>query len=318
MPRSARTGRAALSQPGGREEKSSDGRFKETHQQPPCLEALLAQHLRWQRRGFWLPARLSRASLPALTSLYAHISATALLPAPRRDGPTSATPRGRGRWRLLLRRTTGLSYSRASAGDKHSTLVNPSCWVFVLQPHPLHLHWVFSSSFPLWHICGAQPLLQPEPGGHTATLVLPGETPVPPALSRPGCGARERLARRSPTQGFNCFLHLRGGNRGKGSGRNPITAAKARGVIKVMGGGVCWQTSVNVFAASPPALRLCSKSLRVLLTGGARGKGWRRAMETPRGKRRNTEDTRLSLTRAHPQLLPPSPHGTVPPGAERA
>lgn len=289
VPRSAWTGRAVLSQPGGREEKSSDGRFKEMHQQPPCLEALLAQHLRWQRRGFRLPARLSRASLPALTSLYAHISATALLPAPRRDGPTSATPQGRGRRRLLLRRTTGLSCSRASAGDKHSTLVNPSCWVFVLQPPPLHLHWVFPPRSPSGTSVGHSLCSSRSQAGTWPPLVLLGETPVPPALSRPGCGARERLAHRSPTQGFNCFLHLRGGNRGKGSGRNPITAAKARGVIKVMGGGVCWQTSVNVFAASPrhrSSAQKVSVSFLPVVRGVRDGEGPRRPPagkgETPR------------------------------------
>ena len=105
------------------------------------------------------------------------------------------------------------------------------------------------------------------------------------ALSLPGWRSGEHLAFRSLTQRFNCFLHLHGGNRGKGSRRNPITAAKARGLIRVMVGGVCWQTSVNLFAASPPASQLCSKSLCVLLTGGVRGKGWRRAVETLLGKR---------------------------------
>lgn len=90
----------------------------------------------------------------------------------------------------------------------------------------------------------------------------PHRPPTQLALSLPGWRSREHLAFRSPTQGFNCFLHLRGGNRGKGSRRNPITAAKARGAIMVMVSGVHWQTSVNLFAAnSPGTAALLKKSL---------------------------------------------------------
>lgn len=167
---------------------------------------------------------------------------------------------------LLVRGITCLSYSRASAGEKRSITVNQSCLIFVLQPLCLHLHWVFPPHFHIWHICGARSLLQLEPGGQTATAGASRGAPAGPqcssALSLPGWRSREHLAFGSLTQGFNCFLHLRGGSRGKGSGRNLVTAAEARGVIRVMVGGVYWQTSVNLFAANPPGTAaLLQKSL---------------------------------------------------------
>lgn len=105
---------------------------------------------------------------------------------------------------------TALSHSRASAGEKHSTLVNQSC-LDLCTPATLPTSSLgFSSSFHLWHIRGARPLLQLEPGGQTAT-----------GASR-GAGGRERVwlsgARLRNLIAF--FIHV-GETEAKGAGEAP-------------------------------------------------------------------------------------------------
>lgn len=175
----------------------------------------------WRRRRCWLPpAAVGRAlprPLPAVVCLRAHISAAA---APRLASPTAVTPRG---WGLP---------DPAPGGDYLLELLQSPRWrktfnhgesilLDLCTPAtPVTSSLGFSSSFPpLAHLWGTA-LLQLGLGGQTATAGASRGAPTGPqhssALSLPGCRLREHLAFRSLAQGFNCFPHLRGGNRGKG------------------------------------------------------------------------------------------------------